>query len=197
MELAQSMGRQMYKLISYADTVSVLPVDILLPLEAYSILMARWKTAVSPVCQQCIYCSLALSLWYDIDHSYGSGFVKFCCDLVHADFTHILQGYFTGTGAIICQWSDPEGYGSMDHTTPPITLNRSITKQSTMNLLVYFLRCTVDTVSFIFHITDPLWGESMGHQWVPIKNGQWCVKAYRYSTNDIFQRKSSYITLKA
>ena len=30
-------------------------------------------------------------------------------------FTHILQGYFTGTGAIIwlpqCQWSNPEGYG--------------------------------------------------------------------------------------
>ena len=30
-------------------------------------------------------------------------------------FTHILQGYFTGTGAIIwlpqCQWSNPEWYG--------------------------------------------------------------------------------------
>ena len=33
------------------------------------------------------------------------------CDL----FTHILQGYFTGTGTVIwlplCKWSNPEGYG--------------------------------------------------------------------------------------
>ena len=33
------------------------------------------------------------------------------------NFTHILQGYFTGTGAITwlpqCQWSDPEGYTFM------------------------------------------------------------------------------------
>ena len=31
------------------------------------------------------------------------------------DYTHILQGYFTGTGAIVqlpqYQWSNPEGYG--------------------------------------------------------------------------------------
>ena len=37
----------------------------------------------------------------------GSGFVVL-------DFTHILQSYFTDTGAIIwlpqCQWSNPEGY---------------------------------------------------------------------------------------
>ena len=34
---------------------------------------------------------------------------------VLTDFTHIFQGYFTGTGAIMwlpqCQWSNPEGYG--------------------------------------------------------------------------------------
>ena len=32
-------------------------------------------------------------------------------------FTHIIQGYFTGIGAIIllpqCQWINPEGYGWM------------------------------------------------------------------------------------
>ena len=37
------------------------------------------------------------------------------CDLVFANFTHILQGYFTGAGAIVWlpqyQWSNPEGYG--------------------------------------------------------------------------------------
>ena len=34
---------------------------------------------------------------------------------LYGGFTHILQGYFTGTGAIIwlpqCQWSNPEGHG--------------------------------------------------------------------------------------
>ena len=38
-------------------------------------------------------------------------FVLFCCGLVI--FHHILQGYFTGTGAIMwlpqCLWSNPEG----------------------------------------------------------------------------------------
>ena len=33
--------------------------------------------------------------------------------------THILQGSFTGTGAILwlpqCQWGNPEGYGKTDH----------------------------------------------------------------------------------
>ena len=37
-----------------------------------------------------------------------------CCGVLQGDFTHILQGYFTGTGAILwlpqCQWSDPEKY---------------------------------------------------------------------------------------
>ena len=41
--------------------------------------------------------------------------VLFCHALVMVDFYHILQGYFTGTGAIIwlpqCQWSNPEGDG--------------------------------------------------------------------------------------
>ena len=42
----------------------------------------------------------------------------FCYVIIHDNscdsFTHIFQGYFTGTGAIIwlprCQWSNPEGY---------------------------------------------------------------------------------------
>ena len=42
------------------------------------------------------------------------------CDVL----AHILQGCFTGTGAIIkCQWRNPEGYGKID-------CHRSKTKQS-------------------------------------------------------------------
>ena len=61
---------------------------------------------------------------------------RLCCDLlfcgyaiIHIEFkwyiyAHILQGYFTGTGAIVrlpqCQWSKPEGYGHIDrHLTTP------------------------------------------------------------------------------
>ena len=33
--------------------------------------------------------------------AYGSHVVVFCFVLVMKNFTHILQGYFTGTGAII------------------------------------------------------------------------------------------------
>ena len=47
----------------------------------------------------------------------------------HNLFTHILQGYFTGTGAIIwlpqCQWSNPEGYGLIQPSP-----NHNKTKQS-------------------------------------------------------------------
>ena len=43
-------------------------------------------------------------------------FALYCCGLVLGDMTHNLQGYFTGTGAIMwlpqCQWRNPEGYGS-------------------------------------------------------------------------------------
>ena len=37
-------------------------------------------------------------------------------------FTHLLQGYISGTGAIIwlpqCQWNNPEEYGWIDHMCP-------------------------------------------------------------------------------
>ena len=43
----------------------------------------------------------------------------YCIYVIHVvprdSFTHILQGYFTGTGAIVwlpqCLWSNPEEYG--------------------------------------------------------------------------------------
>ena len=34
-------------------------------------------------------------------YAHGLDFVVFCCGLIPTYFTHILQGYFTGTGAII------------------------------------------------------------------------------------------------
>ena len=41
-------------------------------------------------------------------------YIVFCYGCVMTDLTHILQGYFTGTGAILglpqCQWSNPEEY---------------------------------------------------------------------------------------
>ena len=44
---------------------------------------------------------------------------NFCCAFVLAIFTHILQDYFTGTGAISrlpkCQRSKPEGYLYINH----------------------------------------------------------------------------------
>ena len=51
-----------------------------------------------------------------IKYAHGPLFaVCFILHLVLADITHILQGYFTGTGAIIWlpqyQWSNPEEYG--------------------------------------------------------------------------------------
>ena len=64
-------------------------------------------------------------------HKYQTRLLLICrgyvisCDLFHS-FNYILQGCFTGTGAIIwltqCQWSNPEGCGSYP--------NQNITQQS-------------------------------------------------------------------
>ena len=74
---------------------------------------------------------------YDIEYIQQSisqelcipGFAVFCCVLILIDFTHILQGYFTGTGAIVwlpqCQWSNPEGYDLMDHMNSQPKYNKT------------------------------------------------------------------------
>ena len=45
---------------------------------------------------------------------HDSCFIVFCCGLGPGFFAHILQGYFTDTGAIVwlpqSQWSNPEEY---------------------------------------------------------------------------------------
>ena len=49
------------------------------------------------------------------------------------DFTHILQGYFAGTGAIgwlpQCQQSNPEEYGKISRTKKKNKSNHNKTKQ--------------------------------------------------------------------
>ena len=46
----------------------------------------------------------------------------FSCRFIEVNFTHILQGHFTGTGAIIwlfqSRWSNPEGYEQINHVNP-------------------------------------------------------------------------------
>ena len=53
--------------------------------------------------------------WKCMAHPESNVHVVFGFGLVAVDFTHIPQGYFTGTGAIRwlpqCQWSNSEGYG--------------------------------------------------------------------------------------
>ena len=81
-----------------------------------------------------------------MNYACGSRFVVYCCGLVMVNFNHILQGCFTGTGAITwlpqCQWSNPEWYGQMRHMDPPRTDNITTTKQSTTKPRAYFMaRC--------------------------------------------------------
>ena len=35
----------------------------------------------------------------------------------------------------------------------------------------------------MFHITGPLWGESIGHRWFPLTEGQWCGKHFHIMTS--------------
>ena len=55
--------------------------------------------------------------------------------LLTAELTHILQGYYIGTRAIIwlvkCQWSNPEEYRSMHNVNLTSPVDIALTKQST------------------------------------------------------------------
>ena len=87
----------------------------------------------------------------------GSHFVCiFLCLLLFVliNFTHILQGYITGTGAIIwlpqCQWCNPEKYGLMHHMNTPLTYI-ALSKQSKVKQHAYFMTYTVDWSTLIIH----------------------------------------------
>ena len=64
----------------------------------------------------------------------------FCISLLLVDFTHILQGYFNITGAIIwlpqCHWSNLEKYRWMIQIYPLRTITK--TKQSTAKTMRVF-----------------------------------------------------------
>ena len=68
-----------------------------------------------------------------------------CCGLVWIGFIPILQGCFTGIGAITwlpqCQWSNPEEYDDRDHMNPIETgdISRK-TQNKTQHNCVYILR---------------------------------------------------------
>ena len=68
-----------------------------------------------------------VSIWWchHEDLLYSLKVVDMICGLLRCalvNFTHILQGGFTGTGAIVwlpqCQWSNLEGYQYMHHMNP-------------------------------------------------------------------------------
>ena len=78
------------------------------------------------------------------NYAYGSWFVVCSCGLLLVSPTHILQGYFTGTGAIIrlpqCQWSNPEEYHWMSHMN--LFTTDHINKTMTNKWCTYFMEYT-------------------------------------------------------
>ena len=81
-------------------------------------------------------------LYFRKKYTLNSCFVVFCCGSVTNVFNRILQGCFTGTGAIIglpqCQWSNPEGYGLIYHISPLGVVNLIAAIQSKTKLCAYF-----------------------------------------------------------
>ena len=89
---------------------------------------------------------------YRVLHSkklaYCSCFVVLCCGQLTSDFAHILQGYFTSTGAIRllpqCQWSNPEDYGLIDHMNPLRAHNITTTNMQNKTVcMIYRAYCRV------------------------------------------------------
>ena len=74
-------------------------------------------------------------------------FVLCCWGKVSDDFSYILQGYFTGTGAISwlpqCQWSNPEGYETVINSW----YNHNKTKYK--KTYAYFMVHTVPQLTFL------------------------------------------------
>ena len=63
--------------------------------------------------------------------------IMLCCGFVPDNLTHILQGWFTGSGAIVrlpqCQRIDPEGYGKMSLLNPQQMMIKSYQNQAQLN----------------------------------------------------------------
>ena len=54
---------------------------------------------------------------HPMNYAQGSHFVMVCCCIVEAIFTHILQGYFTSTGAILQLEDDNNHNKAVQNTT--------------------------------------------------------------------------------
>ena len=70
----------------------------------------------------------------------------FLVDSYHP-FSHILQGYFTGTGAIMlpqCQWSNPEGYG----LSQPVGKSKKLQNKYII-LGRYWILCSMQCMVFL------------------------------------------------
>ena len=82
--------------------------------------------------------------------------------VVSVYFTGILQGYFTGTGAILwlpqCWWSNTEGYGCLDHVNP---LRAQLNHNKTKNNIIIFICYGIYSLLF-------RWGKQKACQLLPL-----------------------------
>ena len=123
--------------------------------------------------------------------------VLFCFVLV--DFTHILQGSFTGTGAILwlpqCQWSNPEGYGSISHeSTWRWLCNHKKTIHSQMMFIFYGIYCKLKCIvhrSFISFAQSCQIIDGFDIMWMTVKRTSciYCGENYMY----IYEQNCAFI----
>ena len=103
-----------------------------------------------------------LNTLHSKNYKHGFGVAMFCCDLLQVNFTHFLQGWLTGTEAVMwlsqCQLrvGSPEEYGKMKN-------------MNTLWLPHYGKNNHIMTSSngIIFRV-GPLCGEFTGHRWIPL-----------------------------
>ena len=98
--------------------------------------------------QQCVSGTGCFSSFYILSIYISISFCFFLRSVVMIDFTHILQGCFTGTGAIArlpqCQWSNPEEYGHIHNENP---LKHTQNKAQQPECISYGRRATKQAVA--------------------------------------------------
>ena len=105
------------------------------------------------------HCGNSSALTMELSQSYAKPSISAlaCFAVVNTSFTHILQNYLTGTGAIIwltqCQWCNPEEYVSLDPMKPSrsdskTTNHNKIKHNKAMSTIIMMLH---EGQVFIFH----------------------------------------------
>ena len=115
----------------------------------------------------------------------------FSSGLISVDFIHILQGYFTGTGAIIwlpqCQWSNLEGYGWINQWILLRYYIITTTNQSTTKPHGWFVR---------YNVWHPCWGHGMERfpqHWPFVRRIHWLLVAkVHVQVINVFRTTSLY-----